>query len=94
MVVCMHYAASRVVETYGSEEVRRQNAAGKHLLTLAFSEVGSRSHFDAVRGQVVGPGEDHGRHETNHENEERELGRPRRQLEDRCEDVRDLQQDP
>ncbi len=45
MVVCMHYAGSQVVERFGSDEFRRENAAGRHLLTLAFSEMGSRSHF-------------------------------------------------
>ena len=59
MVVCMHYTASRVVESLGSDEVRSANAAGEHLLTLAFSEAGSRSHFWAplgtaeVRGDAV-----------------------------------------
>lgn len=45
MVVCMHYAATAVLERHGADEVRRANAAGEHLLTLAFSESGSRSHF-------------------------------------------------
>lgn len=45
MVVCMHYAGTAVVEKFASESFRRDNAAGKHLLTLAFSEAGSRSHF-------------------------------------------------
>jgi alkylation response protein AidB-like acyl-CoA dehydrogenase len=45
MVVLMHYAALAVIEAHGPEDVRRQIAAGKHLTTLAFSEVGSRSHF-------------------------------------------------
>ncbi len=45
MVLCMHYAGSFVLEKHGSDELRRQNAAGEHLLTLAFSEAGSRSHF-------------------------------------------------
>ena len=45
MVVCMHYAGTAVVEKFASEAFRQENAAGKHLLTLAFSEVGSRSHF-------------------------------------------------
>jgi len=45
MIVCMHYAATAVVEAHGAREVREQIAAGKHLSTLAFSEVGSRSHF-------------------------------------------------
>lgn len=45
MVVCMHYAATAVIEQHGPREVREAIAAGKHLSTLAFSEVGSRSHF-------------------------------------------------
>lgn len=45
MVVCMHYAATAVVETYGQRETREAIAAGKHITTLAFSESGSRSHF-------------------------------------------------
>jgi alkylation response protein AidB-like acyl-CoA dehydrogenase len=45
MVVLMHYAALSVIEARGPEDVRKQIAAGKHLSTLAFSEVGSRSHF-------------------------------------------------
>src|SRR5439155_20197898 len=45
MVVCMHYAATAVIEAHGAREIREQIAAGKHLTTLAFSEAGSRSHF-------------------------------------------------
>lgn len=45
MVVCMHYCAAAVLEQYGSEEVRKAVAQGKHLSTLAFSEAESRSHF-------------------------------------------------
>jgi alkylation response protein AidB-like acyl-CoA dehydrogenase len=45
MVVCMHYAATAVVEAYGPREIREEIAAGRHLSTLAFSEAGSRSHF-------------------------------------------------
>jgi alkylation response protein AidB-like acyl-CoA dehydrogenase len=52
MVLCMHYAATAVVEVFGSDGVRRDNAAGKHLLTLAFSELGSRSHFWAPVGRA------------------------------------------
>jgi alkylation response protein AidB-like acyl-CoA dehydrogenase len=40
MVVLMHYAALTVIEAHGPEDVRKQIAAGKHLSTLAFSEVG------------------------------------------------------
>jgi alkylation response protein AidB-like acyl-CoA dehydrogenase len=45
MVLCMHYAATAVIEAHGPLEVRQAIAAGKHLTTLAFSEAGSRSHF-------------------------------------------------
>jgi alkylation response protein AidB-like acyl-CoA dehydrogenase len=50
MVLCMHYAGTMALERFGSDELRRQNAAGEHLLTLAFSEAGSRSHFWAPVG--------------------------------------------
>ena len=53
MVVCMHYAATAVIEKHGTETVRREIAAGKHLSTLAFSEAGSRSHFWAPVGTAV-----------------------------------------
>jgi isovaleryl-CoA dehydrogenase len=45
MVVLMHYAALAVIEAHGPTDVRQAIAAGQHLTTLAFSEVGSRSHF-------------------------------------------------
>ncbi|HEV2311267.1 MAG TPA: acyl-CoA dehydrogenase family protein [Acidimicrobiia bacterium] len=50
MVVLMHYAATAVIEQHGPDDVRRAIAAGRHLTTLAFSEVGSRSHFWAPLG--------------------------------------------
>lgn len=50
MIVCMHYAGSAVVEKFAGETFRQENAAGQHLLTLAFSEEGSRSHFWAPLG--------------------------------------------
>jgi alkylation response protein AidB-like acyl-CoA dehydrogenase len=53
MVVCMHYAGAAVIEKFGAEAVRRDIAAGKHLTTLAFSEVGSRSHFWAPVGSAA-----------------------------------------
>lgn len=52
MVVCMHYCGTAVLEQHGTEQVRREVAAGKHLSTLAFSEVGSRSHFWAPVGDA------------------------------------------
>jgi alkylation response protein AidB-like acyl-CoA dehydrogenase len=45
MIVCMHYAATAVIEAHGPRAVREAIAAGRHLSTLAFSESGSRSHF-------------------------------------------------
>lgn len=45
MIMCMHYAATAVIEVHGPGDVRRAIAEGRHLSTLAFSEVGSRSHF-------------------------------------------------
>jgi alkylation response protein AidB-like acyl-CoA dehydrogenase len=45
MVVLMHYAAVLVLDAHGPQEVREAIAAGRHLTTLALSEVGSRSYF-------------------------------------------------
>lgn len=45
MVLMMHYAATTVVEAHGTDEMRGEIGAGRHLTTLAFSERGSRSHF-------------------------------------------------
>lgn len=53
MILCMHYAATQVVEAHGPIEVRKAIAAGKHLTTLAFSEPGSRSHFWASLGTAA-----------------------------------------
>lgn len=53
MVVCMHYCGTAVIEKFGADAVRRDIAAGKHLTTLAFSEVGSRSHFWAPVGTAT-----------------------------------------
>jgi isovaleryl-CoA dehydrogenase len=50
MVVMMHYAATAIIEAHGPREAREAIAAGRHLTTLAFSEVGSRSHFWAPLG--------------------------------------------
>ncbi|QFG20682.1 acyl-CoA dehydrogenase family protein [Actinomadura sp. WMMB 499] len=56
MVVLMHYAAAAVLEAHGPDDVRRAVAAGEHLLTLAFSESGSRSHFWAPVGTATPDG--------------------------------------
>jgi alkylation response protein AidB-like acyl-CoA dehydrogenase len=53
MIVLMHYAASAVLEGNGPEAIRRAIAADQHLSTLAFSEVGSRSHFWAPLGTAA-----------------------------------------
>src|SRR5689334_13572367 len=38
MVICMHYAATAVIEAHGPRAVREAIARGEHLTTLAFSE--------------------------------------------------------
>ncbi len=53
MVVLMHYAAVSVIEAHGPQDVRRAIARGDHLSSLAFSEVGSRSHFWAPLGTAT-----------------------------------------
>ncbi|MEQ1568302.1 MAG: acyl-CoA dehydrogenase family protein [Myxococcota bacterium] len=45
MILAMHYCGAAVIAAHGSPEVNRAVAAGEHLSTLAFSEVGSRSAF-------------------------------------------------
>jgi isovaleryl-CoA dehydrogenase len=57
MVVCMHYAATAVIEAHGPRAVREAIAAGRHLSTLAFSESGSRSHFWAPVSTATADGE-------------------------------------
>jgi alkylation response protein AidB-like acyl-CoA dehydrogenase len=49
----MHYCATAVLEQFGSKEVRSEIAAGRHLTTLAFSELESRSHFWAPAGTAA-----------------------------------------
>ncbi len=58
MVACMHFAGAAVVEKFGDEALRRQVASGEHLLTLAFSEAGSRSHFWAPVGTARREGDE------------------------------------
>src|SRR5689334_12164437 len=53
MVVMMHYSATAVLEQYGPEPTRAAIAGGRHVTTLAFSEVGSRSHFWAPLGTAT-----------------------------------------
>jgi alkylation response protein AidB-like acyl-CoA dehydrogenase len=57
MVVCMHYCGTAVIEAFGPREIRTAAASGTHLSTLAFSEVGSRSHFWAPVGTATRDGE-------------------------------------
>jgi isovaleryl-CoA dehydrogenase len=57
MVVLMHYAATAIIEAQGADALRREVAGGQHLTTLAFSEVGSRSHFWAPLGTAVADGD-------------------------------------
>ena len=56
MVLCMHYCATQVIESYARPDIRREIAAGRHISTLAFSEAGSRSHFWAPLGSAVESG--------------------------------------
>ena len=56
MVMCMHYSGTAVIEAGGPLDVRRAIAAGQHLTTLAFSEVGSRSHFWAPLSTATAAG--------------------------------------
>jgi len=58
MVVLMHYSGTAAIEALGPEDVRRAIAAGEHLTTLAFSEVGSRSHFWAPLSSATVRGDD------------------------------------
>nr|HEX4318187.1 acyl-CoA dehydrogenase family protein [Kofleriaceae bacterium] len=58
MVVCMHYCATAVIEAHGPIDTRKAIAAGKHLSTLAFSEVGSRSQFWVSLGTAQAQGSD------------------------------------
>lgn len=58
MIACMHFSGAAVLETFGTNEVRRAAATGKHLSTLAFSEEGSRSHFWAPVSTAVASGDE------------------------------------
>ena len=59
MILCMHYAATAVLEHAGGPlDVRRAIAEGRHLTTLAFSESGSRSHFWAPLSSARAAGGD------------------------------------
>jgi len=58
MVACMHWSGAAVIAAFGSPEVNREIAAGRHLSTLAFSEAGSRSHFWAPVSTATAAGDD------------------------------------
>jgi isovaleryl-CoA dehydrogenase len=53
MVAMMHYAATVLIDKHGPREVCAEIASGRHLTTLAFSEVGSRSHYWAPQGTAT-----------------------------------------
>jgi alkylation response protein AidB-like acyl-CoA dehydrogenase len=53
MVLTMHLCGAAVLEAFAPTEVRQAAATGEHLSTLAFSEVGSRSHFWAPIGTAT-----------------------------------------
>jgi alkylation response protein AidB-like acyl-CoA dehydrogenase len=57
MVVMMHYSATALIEAHGPQDVREAIATGRHVTTLAFSEVGSRSHFWAPLGTATRRGD-------------------------------------
>jgi alkylation response protein AidB-like acyl-CoA dehydrogenase len=53
----MHYAAAAVINVHGPDDVKQAIAAGRHLTTLAFSEVGSRSHLWAPGSTATADGD-------------------------------------
>jgi alkylation response protein AidB-like acyl-CoA dehydrogenase len=57
MVLTMHLCGTAVLEKFAPEAIRRDAATGKHLSTLAFSEVGSRSHFWAPVSTATADGD-------------------------------------
>lgn len=57
MITMMHFSATAAIEAHGPEPVRSAIAAGGHLSTLAFSEVGSRSQFWAPVGTATADGD-------------------------------------
>lgn len=50
MIITMHYSATAALAAGGMADTLTAIASGQHLSTLAFSEVGSRSHFWAALG--------------------------------------------
>lgn len=57
MITCMHYAATTVIEAFGSQAQKKAIVDGA-LGTLAFSESGSRSHFWAPVSTAKRDGDD------------------------------------
>ncbi|THU01060.1 acyl-CoA dehydrogenase [Lampropedia puyangensis] len=57
MVLTMHYCGTAVIERCGPEATRKAIAAGQHTSTLAWSEIGSRSHFWAPVGTATVEGD-------------------------------------
>lgn len=57
MVLMMHYCGAAVVEAHGPADVRKRIAAGEYVTSLAFSEVGSRSMFQAPMSTAVASGD-------------------------------------
>ncbi len=57
MVVMMHYSAVAALAAGGRHDALAEVAAGRHLSTLAFSEVGSRSHLWAPLSTAVPDGD-------------------------------------
>jgi alkylation response protein AidB-like acyl-CoA dehydrogenase len=53
MVTLMHFCGVAVIEAHGPLAVRREIGEGRHLTSLALSEVGSRSHFWAPLSTAV-----------------------------------------
>lgn len=58
MVVMMHYSATAALVAAARADILTEIAAGRHLSTLAFSEVGSRSHLWAPLGTAVADGDE------------------------------------
>jgi isovaleryl-CoA dehydrogenase len=58
MILLMHFAGTAIIEAYGEKSTRRAVAEGSHLTTLAFSELGSRSHFWSPLGTARRDGDD------------------------------------
>ncbi|HUQ06028.1 MAG TPA: acyl-CoA dehydrogenase family protein [Kofleriaceae bacterium] len=56
MIVCMHHCAAAVIAQHGPAAVKQEIAAGRHLSTLAFSELGSRGQFWAPVGTATRAG--------------------------------------